>query len=93
MLRACTCEVISYLYRNEFNVAQGGGGEASVGGLGGEPHPRGSRGGAAFGGFLCRSAGRQRAPFLSISDEVVLLQPESVAPRRICVVMNYLGSG
>ena len=66
MLLTCPCGVISHLYRNKRDVSERGGG---------------SRGGAPFEGFLCRSsrynkmqlycrsAGRQRALSLPISDK------------------------
>ena len=74
VLRTCTCEVTSHLYRNKLDVAERGGrglgGEASVGGLGARP-PSGSRGRAPFAEFLCRSAGRQTPLSLPISDESI----------------------
>ena len=86
--RTCTCKVISHLYRDKLDVAEreggGPGGEGPSGRSGGSGPPSGSRGGAPFGGFLClsprynkvqlycRSAGRQRALFLPISDKSIL---------------------
>ena len=86
VLHTCTCRVISHLYRNKLDVAKKGKGGPRGEGPGGSSGRRGSSSGsssrAPFRGvslrynkvqFYCRSASRERALSLPISDKIIIM--------------------
>ena len=67
ILRTCTCEVISHLYRNKLDVVERGGGvqaaKAPVGGLGGEAPPPGPGAEPLLSGFSAARHGTIKCNF------------------------------